>query len=90
MNKLLNDIKHKLFELSEFYSGSIEIFVVVVVVVVMSGRRTIKSCSSCSVFDIYCSKLSLATYSEIKTLWTDFVPAELRASKYSRHKLAGS
>ena len=79
----------------EHYSGEasstrVQLRFLVVVVVGMSGRRTIKNCSSCSVFDIYCSKLSLVTYSDIKTLWTDFVPAELRASKYSRHKLVGS
>ena len=56
----------------------------------MVDERSNSSCSSCSVFDIYCSKLSSVTYSKIKTLWTDFVPAELRANRYSRHKLAGS
>ena len=75
---------------SEASSSRVQLRFLVVVVVVVHRRRMIKSCSSCSVFNLYCSKLSLVTYSEKKTLWTDFVPAELRASRYSRHKLAGS
>ena len=75
---------------SEASSTRVQLRFLVVVVVVVHRLRMIKSCSSYSVFNLYCSKLSLVTYSEIKTLWTDFVPAELRASRYSRHKLADS